>query len=50
MKRHFAEQGNAAKMWFSGIIDSSTGKVLRANVGRINEPPDETADTTGGNE
>jgi hypothetical protein len=41
MKRRFAEQGNAAKMWFNGIIDASTGKVFSASVGRINEPHDE---------
>jgi hypothetical protein len=41
MKRRFAEHGSAAKLWFNGIIDATTAKVFTANVGRIDEVPDE---------
>ena len=50
MKRRFVEQGNAAKIWFNGIIDAATGKVFTADVGRINEAPDENELSDTGNQ
>lgn len=51
MKRRFAEHGSAAKLWFNGIIDATTAKVFTANVGRIDEVPDENyIPDTGTNE
>jgi adenine-specific DNA methylase len=50
MKRRFAEQGSAAKLWFNGIIDATTSKVFTVNVGRINEIPDENEISDTGNQ
>jgi hypothetical protein len=50
MKRRFAEHGSAAKLWFNGIIDATTAKVFTANVGRIDEVPDENYIPDTGNQ
>ena len=49
MKRRLAEHGSAAKLWFNGIIDTTTAKVFTTNVGRIDELSDENdiSDTGG---
>jgi hypothetical protein len=46
MKRRFEEHGSAAKLWFNGIIDATTAKVFTANIGRIDEVPDEIISQT----
>jgi hypothetical protein len=37
MKRRFASDGAAAMVWFSGVIDTGSGKVLSCSVGRLEE-------------
>jgi hypothetical protein len=50
MQRRFAKDGVAAKVWFGGVVDATTGKVLERWTGRFGEQggkDDERLDATG---